>query len=320
MIRVSVIVTCYNQEEYIGDAIGSVAEQTRFDMISEIIVVDDGSTDDSEDVIRRWADHCDEIQYIYQENQGVSAARNAGIRRASGDYIAFLDGDDLWCEDRLAPQLQQARKYPEVGLFYGDVYSFEDDPDDRTRGYCRRFEHDDEDVLPTLYRNGAPILTPTTLLRSDCFEEVGLFDRSLQQAQDTDMWLRVAAEYPVHHVGEPVALVREGNEGLSTDIDGKAKCMLRDTDKIADLYPELDSLRKSRKAKIHSGLSRNRLVCGNRMGAIESALRAISFNPFTPKHYATLGFALLPLSVRQLQWLRQRSQGVKRMIRQWTRA
>jgi len=316
---VSVVITCYNQEEYIGDAIGSIVRQTRYDAILEIIVVDDGSTDDSEVVIQGWADRCEKIHNCYQENQGVSAARNAGIRRASGDYIAFLDGDDLWCEDRLEHQLKSAKKYPDVGLFYGDMYFFEDDPNDRTRGYCSRFKHDDEDLLSTLYLHGAPVMASATLIRSDCFDEVGLFDRSLWQAEDSDMWLRIAAEYPIHHVGAPMALMRQGNESLTTDIDEKAEYMLRGTDKIADLYPELHPLRKGRKAKIHSGLSRNRLVSGNRTGAIKSALRAILNDPLTLKHHATLGFALLPLSVRQLQWLREQIQRAKRKIHQWMR-
>ena len=314
MSRVSAVVTCYDQEEYIGDAIGSVVRQSRYDAIREIIVVDDGSTDDSETVIRNWGNRCEKIQYVYQENQGVSAARNKGIRRSSGNYIAFLDGDDLWCEDRLAPQLELAEKHADVGLFYGDVYSFEGDPNDRTRVYCTRFEYDDRDVLPKLYLHGGPILTPTILIRSDCFTEVGFFDRSLRQGEDTDMWLRIAAEYPIHHVGEPIAMVRQGNASLSTDIDKKADCMLRGTDKIADLYPEIDSLRKGRKAKIHSGLSRNRLVTGNRTGAVKSALKAISYDPLTLKHHVTLGFALLPLRTQQLRWLREQIQGVKRRM------
>jgi len=314
MSRVSAVVTCYDQEEYISDAIGSVVRQSRYDAILEIIVVDDGSTDDSETVIRNWANRCEKIQYVYQENQGVSAARNEGIRRSSGNYIAFLDGDDLWCEDRLKHQLKSAKKHSEVGLFYGDLYSFEDNPEDRTRGYCTRFEYDDEEVLPELYLYGAPILTPTTLIRSDCFNEVGFFDRSLRQGEDTDMWLRIAAEYPIHHVGEPIAMVRQGNASLSTDIDKKADCMLRGTDKIADLYQELDSLRRGRKAKIHSGLSRNRLVTGNRTGAIKSALKAISYDPLTLKHHVTLGFALLPLRTQQFRWLREQIQGVKRRM------
>lgn len=320
MSCVSVVVTCYDQEEYIGDAIGSVVQQSRYDAISEIIVVDDGSTDDSETLIRNWANRCEKIQYVYQENQGVSAARNEGIRRSSGKYIAFLDGDDLWCEDRLAPQLKMAEKHPEVGLFYGDVYSFQETPNNRTRGYCTPFEYDDEDVLPTLYLYGAPILTPTTFVRTDCFREVGVFDRSLRLAQDTDMWLRIAAEYPIHHVGEPVALVRQGNESLSTDIGGKAKHQFRVSNKIADLYPRLASLRDIRKARIHSGLSRNRAVSGNRVGAVKSALSAISKDPLTLKHHATLGFSLLPFSSRQLHWIREQIQETKRTIHCWARS
>lgn len=320
MRRVSVIVTCYNQEQYIGDAIGSVVEQTRYDAISEIIVVDDGSTDNSEAAIRRWATRHEKIKYVFQENQGVSGARNTGIRRSSSEYIALLDGDDLWCVNRLTRQLELAEEHPAVGLYYGDVYNFKDDPDDRTREYCTPFEHDDEDVFPKLYLHDGPILTPTTLIRADCFEEVGLFDPSLSRGQDTDMWLRIAAKHPIHHVGEPIALVRQGNESMSTDLAEKARCMLRVADKIADLYPDLDDLREARKAKVHSGLSRNRLVSGNRAGALRSALRAVLHDPLTLKHHATLGFALLPLGIRRLQWMRERIQGAKRWMYGWTRS
>jgi glycosyltransferase involved in cell wall biosynthesis len=317
MSRASVVITCYNQEEYIGAAIESVVQQTRYDAIVEIIVVDDGSTDDSEVVIQGWADRCEKIHYCYQENQGVSAARNEGIRRSSADYIAFLDGDDLWCEDRLKHQLKSAKEHPDVGLFYGDVYSFEGDPSDRTRGYCSTFEHDDEDVLPKLYLHGAPILLSTTLINCECFRTVGLFDPRLRRGQDTDMWLRIASAYPIQHIPRPLVLKRQHEESLGADIEKKAHSLLSVTDKIADRYPELDPLRRRRKAKIRSGLSRNRLVSGNRAGAVKSALNAIALDPLTMKHHATLGFALLPFSSRQLRWIRGRIQGAKRKMNRW---
>lgn len=317
MERVSVIVTCYNEEEYIGDAIKSVVRQTRYDAISEIIVVDDGSTDESGEVIRKWEDRCTKLHYICQENQGLPVARNTGIEYASGDFIALLDGDDLWMEERLEPQLDFLEDHSDVGILYTDVYSFGEGHDGKRRGYCNRYEYGDKDLLRRLFVNSGPILPSTTLINRECFRTVGLFDPSLRRGQDTDMWLRIASEYPIQHISHPLVLKRQRGDSLGGDIGEKARSLLYVTDKIADLYPELDSLRRIRKAKVYSGYSRNRLVSGDRMGAIKSALAAITLDPLTLKHHATLGFALLPLGTQQLQWLRERIQGAKRKIHHW---
>ena len=320
MGHVSVIVTCYNEEEYIGDAIESIVRQTRYDAISEITVVDDGSTDDSGKVVREWEDQCTKLRYVYQENQGLPVARNTGIKRASGDLVALLDGDDLWLERRLECQLEFAKSHPDVGLLYTDVYSFSEGRDGKRRGYCNQYEYDDEDVLRQLFVNSGPILPSTTLINRECFRTVGLFDPALRRGQDTDMWLRVASAYPIQHIPQPLVLKRQHKESLGADIEEKAQSLLSVTDKIADRYPELEPLRRRRKAKIQSGLSRNRLVSGNRTGAIKSALAAISNDPLTLKHHATLGFALLPFGPQKLQWLRERIQETKRKVYRWTRS
>jgi glycosyltransferase involved in cell wall biosynthesis len=320
MIPVSVVVTCHNEEEYIGDAIESVIQQTRYDAISEIIVVDDGSTDESAEVIQEWKARCTKLRYICQENQGLPVARNTGIKCASGDFIALLDGDDIWLERRLEPQLDFVEDYPDVGLLYTDVYSFGEDRDEKRRGYCNRYEYDDKDVLHRLFVNSGPILPSTTLIKRECFSTVGFFDPVLHRGQDTDMWLRIASAYPIQHIPQPVVLKRQHGESLGSDIEEKAQSLLSITDKIADRYPELEPLRRRRKAKIHSGLSRNRLVSGNRAGAIKSALAAVSHDPFTLKHHATLGFALLPFGAQQLRWLRERVQEAKRKVYWWTRS
>ena len=319
MGHVSTIITCYNQEETIGPAIESVVEQTCYDAISEIIVVNDGSTDDSEAVIRKWTGRCEKIRYVSQENQGVSAARNAGIRRSSGDFLALLDGDDAWLKERLEPQLRFVEEHPDVGLLYADVYAFGGGVEGRRRGYCNQYKYSNENVLRRLFVENGTILPSTTLINRKCFQDVGLFDPSLRQGEDPDLWLRIAGEYPIQHISQPLALKRQRDGSLTANFEKNARCLLRVTDKIADLYPELDPLRKKRKARIHSGLARNRAVSGERTGAVKSAFQAINHDPYTLEHYATLGFAILPVSSSQLQGLREQVQGAKRKMRQWTR-
>src|SRR5438067_2146009 len=97
----SVVITCYNQEEFIGQAIDSALEQTNINLVKEIIVVDDGSKDNSKEEILKKAQKNSSIKFISQENKGVAFARNTGIQHSTGNYIAFLDGDDLWEETKI---------------------------------------------------------------------------------------------------------------------------------------------------------------------------------------------------------------------------
>jgi glycosyltransferase involved in cell wall biosynthesis len=315
MNSVSAVLTCYNEEEYIGDAIGSVVQQTRYDAISEIIVVDDGSEDNSEEVIREWGDRCSKLHYVHQENRGLPVARNTGIERSSGDFIALQDGDDIWLEERLEHQLCFLSDHPDVGLLYTDAYSFGEGEDGKKRGYCNRYEYGDSDVLRRLFVEGGSILPSTTLINNECFRTVGLFDPSLRLGQDTDLWLRIASRYSIQHIQKPLVLKRQRDQSLGSNVEEKARYLLRVTDKIADLYPELDPLRRKRKAKVYSGLARNRAVSGERKGAVQSAFQAIRYDPYTLKHYATLAFGLLPLAAPQLRRLRKCVQETKLRIR-----
>jgi glycosyltransferase involved in cell wall biosynthesis len=317
-VRISVVITCYNEKDYIGDAIESVVKQTCYDLICEIIVVDDGSEDNSAEVIRRWEEKCDKLQYVYQENQGLPVARNTGIELSSGEFIALQDGDDIWLPDRLERQLSVVEEHPDVGLVYSDAYSFGDGRrDTRERGYCNRYKYSDDNVLQRFFVHGGPILPSTTLISRDCFGTVGRFDPALRNAQDTDMWLRIVGEYPIHHVNEPLVLKRQRGDSLGADVEEKARYLLRVINKTADLYPELQPLKHKRKAKIYGGVGRHLAVSGERIRALKATLRAICHDPSSIKQYATLAFALLPVSASQLQRLRGQIQEAKSSIQSY---
>ncbi|MCS7351792.1 MAG: glycosyltransferase family A protein, partial [Anaerolineae bacterium] len=115
--KVSVIIPCYNQGMFLAEAIQSIIDQDYSD--KEIIVVDDGSTDNTRDVVLRFKD---KIMYIRQDNKGVARARNIGIQASSGDYIAFLDADDVALPGRLKLEAEILDQFPEVGLVASDAY------------------------------------------------------------------------------------------------------------------------------------------------------------------------------------------------------
>ena len=118
---VSVIIPTYNRAHYVVEAVESVLAQTHKNI--EIIVVDDGSTDGAEEILDPYKDR---IRYFYQENQGVSAARNLGIRNANGQYLAFLDSDDLWLPDKTELQLNFLKENDNYGFVFSNFLIFTD--------------------------------------------------------------------------------------------------------------------------------------------------------------------------------------------------
>lgn len=180
---VSAIVPTYNYGRFVCQAVESALRQTHPRM--EVIVVDDGSTDDTRE---RLAAFGERIRYIYQHNRGLSAARNTGIRAANGDWVAFLDADDLWHSQKTEIQLRAARGVAGCGLIGGRPAtelpgSLPPDPSTK-RLTVREF------LL------SAPIGPSSALVRKNLFETCGVFDESLESVEDRDMWLRLAAHAP----------------------------------------------------------------------------------------------------------------------------
>jgi len=313
--EVGVVITCYNEQEYISDAIESVLNQTAFDAIREIVVVDDGSSDDSKAVTRPYADSYPKLRYIYQENKGLAVARNTGIRNTTGAYIALLDGDDLWLEQKLEKQLAFLDGNPEVGLLYTDFYVFNGG---ERRVYARHFDREDEDTLEQLFLHGGPIIPSTAIITRNCLQKVGLFDPELRRAQDTELWLRIAHDWPVHHIGEPLIRKRNHGNSLGADAEKKSAYLLQITEKIAQRYPGLRPHRRKRVAMIYARLARRMALKGKRKKAARAALRAIRRDISSLEGYLGVMLAVLPLRQSHLQEIVSLLQGIKRKYKRIT--
>jgi glycosyltransferase involved in cell wall biosynthesis len=199
--KVSIVIPTYNRARCVGNAVESVLSQTFEDF--EILVVDDGSTDNTKDVLKKYAGN---IRYIYQENQERCIARNNGIKHSKGEYIAFLDSDDIWLPHKLQAQVSILDQNPQVGLVYGQMFPL--DPDGhwhfrRTKftgwgepGPARIF---DKLVMMNL------LPTPTVVARKSCFDHVGTFDPHLTCSEDWDLWLRISMHYEIFFMPEPLA-------------------------------------------------------------------------------------------------------------------
>jgi hypothetical protein len=184
MPKVSVIIPSYNQARFVSATIDSVLPQTYPDV--EIIVIDDGSTDETRAVL---TDYGDTIQTIHQENKGLSGARNTGFRISSGDYVLFLDSDDLIAPRTLACHVSLLEAEPDLGLSYSAWQQISEDGA-RILGEVRPRKQGH--LLKELLRREFFFFASAAVIRRECLEQVGLFDQSLGWGDDADMWLRLA--------------------------------------------------------------------------------------------------------------------------------
>ena len=190
MPKISVIIPAYNVAPYIGETLRSVFAQTFTDF--EVIVINDGSPD-TEEFERVLTPFRERLRYLKQENRGASAARNAGLRAARGEFVAFLDADDLWLPNYLEDQLAVIRER-KCDLVCADALIVGESPD-AGRTY---FEAVMETAPPRevtfldLLSGERSLITSGVLVRRERVLEAGLFDEQLRNAQDFDLWLRLA--------------------------------------------------------------------------------------------------------------------------------
>ena len=191
-MKFSVVIPLYNKEHYIEATIQSVLNQTCQDF--EVLVVDDGSKDNSLALARKF--ESDRVRIIPQENQGVSVARNTGIRNAQGEFICFLDADDEWRPDYLATIDELTVQYPESAIF---VTAYAVNMGNGKINYSTRLEPE-TGCLPsywlTLAKGYDFVWTSATTMRRDTLMEAGLFKPGEKIGQDLDMWARVARINP----------------------------------------------------------------------------------------------------------------------------
>ncbi len=182
--------------------------------IDEIVVIDDGSTDGSEAAVREH--HGDRIRYVWQENAGVSAARNHGMSIARGKYFALLDSDDEWLPEKTSLQLEWLRAHPDFGMVLCDVLKV--DGEHRPIEIFRRRDSILEDgwVLRWIIHN--PSLVPASaMFRREVFGDIGGFNETLRTAEDIDFHLRVAHRWKIGVVEKPLVRAMRGHDGLSAE-------------------------------------------------------------------------------------------------------
>jgi hypothetical protein len=224
--RVSVVIPAYNNGAYLREAIASVHRQTF--PVYEIIVVDDGSTDDTAALAETLGAHV-----IRQANAGPAVARNTGIHAAAGEWIAFLDADDLWMEHKLERQMLATRQAPEIGLIFSDYLYFDERGTHQKTGFDLEGEVRDivrTSLAPGLWRcdrasAGAALarkmfmFTSTVVVRRDMLLGDALFDDALRCAEDYELFLRLIVRTEVACADEALVAYRRHASSVTTDLD-----------------------------------------------------------------------------------------------------
>ena len=200
---VSVIIPTYNRRESLTRALASVLEQSFRDW--EVLVVDDGSEDGSRQAIRRLRDS--RIRYVHQENQGVSSARNTGIRLSRFPWISFLDSDDYWKPAKLERQLEALRHRRQYRVIYSDEIWIRRGRRVNPKKIHRKYSG-------WIYHRCLPlcIISPSSvLMHRQVFEEQGLFDEAFPVCEDYELWLRIASRHPLLFLREALIVKTGGH-------------------------------------------------------------------------------------------------------------
>lgn len=207
MKGVSVIIPTYNREKLLRRALDSVAGQSY--CCDEIVVVDDGSTDNSRSVVMEFKSHCPvPVRYLFQENKGPAAARNLGIRESRYSVLAFLDSDDHWQKKKLALQYSSFAKHSDIMISHTN------------ERWLRRGQHLNQkkkhqpgngDVFKHCLQLCAVGMS-TVMVRKELFEQVGFFNEKYRCCEDYDMWIRTSCRYPFLLVEHPLTIKEGGRE------------------------------------------------------------------------------------------------------------
>lgn len=194
-MQISVVIPTYNRLSTITRAIDSVLRQTS--SVDEIIVVDDGSTDDTESYLRA---NYPQVRFTYQQNQGVSAARNRGIKLAQHSWIALLDSDDSWLPNKIENIRQAQLENPDYHLFHSNEIWIRDgvrvnamNKHGKSGGWIF------QKCLPLC------VISPSAVvINRELLDATGLFDETLPACEDYDLWLRICHRYPVYYIDQPL--------------------------------------------------------------------------------------------------------------------
>jgi glycosyltransferase involved in cell wall biosynthesis len=297
---VTVIIPSYNCEAYIDQTLDSVLAQDLHDI--EVLVVDDGSTDRTRELVSRRGGN---VRLLPQANQGVCAARNRGIREARGEFICLMDHDDYWYPHKLSSQVELMRSHAEVSVVYSAFLLWHRASDGQfpdPASFDLGADGIDPDYSGWIYHQlliDCWMLTSTAMFRREVFERCGVFDESLPYSEDWDLWLRIAQCYPFIMQTRATTLYRQhpqqGNRKVR-DIDYRTRLLQTAVRRWG--YCSRDGRCTPREvfrrqlAGFHLSYGFGHLRAGNRLQGVRAFARAWRNWPGNPRYLAYIAAAM----------------------------
>ncbi len=274
MSTVSVVIPTYNYGRFLGAAVDSALAQTRPPL--ETIVVDDGSSDDTPDVLARYGHR---VRVVRQANGGVSAARNRGVAEARGDYVAFLDSDDIWRPRKLELQLARFEADSTLGLVHCGVEMFDGD----SRALATVARGLDGSIAAHLLRLDEDVLTgpgSCVVVPRRVAQEVGGFDERLAPGEDWDFCYRVAQRYRAAFVPEVLVRYRMHGAGGHLNVPALERGMLLAFEKaFAAADDRVQALRRRSYGRLHRILAGSYFQAGAPRAFVRHMLKSLGYDP-----------------------------------------
>jgi glycosyltransferase involved in cell wall biosynthesis len=211
---VSVVIATYNMGQYLAQAVDSILQQTWQNL--EIIVVDDGSKDNTSDVMSQYSNNA-KVTYIKNENQGQPKAKNCGIKKTRGEFIAFCDADDFWEPNKLEIQMPLFAS-PSIGVVYSEISNI----DEHNKRYAHELSgrhHTGKVTDFMLMENFVPF--GTSVIRRECIEKNGIFDEQFRMGIDWDLWLRYSLDWEFAYTPERTYVYRAWSGQMSSNYRGR---------------------------------------------------------------------------------------------------
>jgi glycosyltransferase involved in cell wall biosynthesis len=309
---VSVVIPSYNHAEFVGTCIDSILTQTYRNL--EVIVIDDGSTDDTRE---RMKEYGDKIRYVYHDNRGRGATRNRGIELAQGEWIAFVDADDIWRRDKLEKQMAAIEKYPEIDLIVTDCCQFDGDEIVQARFFDKMerihnaprkidgtLQIFTEMLFPLMIRENF-IIQSSVLMRKSCFDKGELYDNSLKRCQDRDLWMRLSRHFTFALIDEVLTDQRKHSltdgAGFAQPIEYRIKMFEKALARMTEWETKYEKELKLELARTHYELGYFYYSRENNVAEYRKHLTAAIANGYSsPRIYLQYLSAFIPRSVHLL--------------------
>jgi len=272
---VSVVIASYNMGHYLPLAVQSVLAQSYPNV--EVLIVDDGSTDDTPAVLRQWDAH-PRVRVHRQRNGGQARAKNQGVALSRGDFVAFLDADDVWLPEKLSRQMRLFAGRPEIGVVYSDYECMDGAGQPLPKGPTHMHRGKISGAL--LIENFVSF--PSAIVRRECLERHGAFDETLGMGIDYDLWLRLSAYYQFDFIAEPTVRYRIWAGQMSKNYRKRYESGIRIMQRFLERNPGVvgDSVARCAWAHTYTGRGNSTLWHEkDRVAAFRDYLRALSFRP-----------------------------------------